>query len=201
MRYLIKKIFNGAHPEGPMATLPRSRGPFVCRFPVSCLIVCLAWQSAAAFAISERDLQIIARTLGFLDPPLTGEVEVGILFNPGSPASLQDAESIRDLLDGGMAGGSLVMNPVMVPMQQAGSADVDFFLLAEAAGETAGNLQETLQQRQLPCVTADLDQVRSGNCAVGIQSSPKVEILVNRDTAAAGGVNFASVFRMMVREL
>lgn len=167
-----------------------------------CMMACLLLPAHAAHAeVTARDLQIVARTLGFLDPPLTGEVDVGIVFDAGSTRSSNEAQSINRLLGSGLTVGNLRLKPVLVPLARAASANVHFFLLAEASGEGTDQLRPVVQNRQLPCLTTDLEQVRNGNCAVGIQSAPKVEILVNREAAAASGVGFASVFRMMIKEL
>lgn len=166
------------------------------------VLVSLIWPAHAAHAeVTTRDLQILARTLGFLDPPLSGEVKVGIAFDAGSTRSSNEAKNISSLMGDGLTVGNLVLKPALVPFAQAASADVRLFLLAETSGDGAQMLRAVAQDRQLPCLTTDLEQVRAGNCAVGMQSSPKVEILVNRDTASASGVSFASVFRMMIKEL
>jgi hypothetical protein len=42
---------------------------------------------------------------------------------------------------------------------------------------------------------------QAGNCAVSVQSDPKVQITVNKAAASASGVSFASAFLMMVTEI
>jgi hypothetical protein len=50
-------------------------------------------------------------------------------------------------------------------------------------------------------VTTDLNQVRDGVCLMGVRSSPKVQIVVNRAAANASGITFATVFRVMITEI
>jgi hypothetical protein len=165
------------------------------------LLLVLAGVTPAYAEVTLRDLQIVARTMGFLDPPLTGEVRVGIIHDPGQPASLEQALAIANLMGSGLRSGNLVLRPELVALPDAMTAQVRFFLLPGALGNNASALQLATKNRQLPCLTTDLDQVRAGNCTIGIQSLPKVEILVNRQEAVAREMKFATVFRMMITEL
>lgn len=167
-----------------------------------CVLLCSFLQAPAALAeTSARDLQVLARTLGFLDPPLGGSLAVGILYDPASTAASRDASAVAALLSGGLRSGGLTLQPVLVPFGDATSAAVDLFLLSAGNGDQAAAAQVVLRDRKLPCLTTDLDQVRAGHCTVGLQSAPRVEILVNTALAAASDVAFASVFRMMIKEL
>jgi hypothetical protein len=167
-----------------------------------CLIAALfAPFSAAQAEVTARDLQIAARTLGFLDPPYTGDIRMGLVYDPGSTSSAQQAEAVRRLLEGGLAVGNLRLLPVLVSLTDASSTDVNIFFLIEDVGANTHALQALFAERKLPCLTTDLEQVRAGVCAVGIQSVPRVEILVNRAAAGASNTRFASVFRMMIVEL
>lgn len=168
----------------------------------ACLFLAALVSCGPALAeVTAQDLQITARTLGFLDPPSTGTIRMGLLYDAGNSRSAQQAEEVRRLLDRGLAVGNLKLQPVLVDLPDAGGADVHFFFLTDSIGERGHVLQSVLATRKLPCLTTDLEQVRAGICAVGIQSAPKVEIFVNRAAASASNVRFASVFRMMVIEL
>ncbi len=181
----------------PRAILRVSR-----RLSVAAICGCLLLLAVPAHAaLNERDLQVLARTLGFLDPPLGGELNIGIVYDPASTASTLDATAARDLLAAGLRVGNTVLHGTLVPVAQAAAAEVDLFLLAGGSGARAAELVPVLQQRQLACISADLEQVRAGHCAVGIQSAPRVEIVVNSELAGECGMSFASVFRMMVKEL
>lgn len=151
-------------------------------------------------ALNTRDLQVLARTLGFLDPPRSGAVTVGIAFDPASTSSTLEANATRDLLRDGLRVGNLELQGVLVPIPEAAQANVDIFLLASGSGSRAADLVPVLRQRKLPCITDDLEQVRAGHCIVGIQSAPRVEIVVNSSLASECEMEFASVFRMMIKE-
>lgn len=167
-----------------------------------CLVLGCLLQAPVLMAQTEaRDLQVLARTLGFLDPPLGGTLTVGVLYDPASTAATRDANGIASLMGGGLRSGGLALQAELVPFDSAGSAAVDLFFLAQGNGERVAGILPVLKSRKLPCLSTDLDQVRAGHCTVGLQSAPRVEILLNTGLASASDVAFASVFRMMIKEL
>lgn len=155
---------------------------------------------AAVTELAPQDLQIIARTLGFLNPPLAGELRVGIVYDPSSTAASLEANKVRTLMSESPNAGSLKLQPVLVTFAEAAGANVDLFLLTAGNGQLAAELPAILENRKLPCFCVELEAVRAGFCTVGIQALPRVEILVNSKLAHDSDLTFASVFRMMVKE-
>lgn len=151
-------------------------------------------------AATLTDLQIAIRALGFLQPPLSGEVSVGIVYEPASFQSAKQAADIRALIGDGLTVGNLTLHPVLVRISELATVKVGLYILAGAVVDAAAVATQT-QQKHIPCVTMDIAQVRNGSCFLGIQSSPKIEILVNRAAAASSGAVFSSVFRIMITEL
>jgi hypothetical protein len=168
------------------------------------MIVALAFfatvASEAIAQITATDLQVAARALIFVERPLSGEVRVGIVYAAGNSRSVQQAEALRGLLGDGLRAGNLVLEPVLVKSEDVAAADVDLFFLTEQAGAD-GHVAKASVAKQVPCVTTDIEQVRSGACLMGVRSRPKVEILVNREVASTSGVTFATVFRVMITEI
>ncbi len=165
------------------------------------VLACAAFSLPASADVTTTDLQVMARALSFMERPPSGTINIGIVHVPSNPASLRQAQAIQSTLGSGMRVGNLNMRPVLVPLDTAGNAGVDLFLLTEHLGPAATPLADIAASRRMPCVTVDLDQVREGACIVGIRSRPRVEILVNRAAATNSGVAFATAFRMMVTEL
>jgi len=155
----------------------------------------------SAAEVSQRDLQVLARALGFLQPPRSGDLRLGLVHDPGNAASLRQAEDIATLLSATPRLSTVLFRPVLVPLAEADRAPVDVFLLTEYLGAEAQALAAVSADRRLPCVTTDLAQVRAGACALGIQSQPKVQIVAHRGAAADSALTFATAFRMMIMEL
>lgn len=169
---------------------------------LSCLATAavLAAQPAAA-EVTAKDVQVMARALGFTDKAPSGDLSIGIVYAPGNAQSAKEAVDLQKMMGGGLSAGSLTLKPVLVKIDDVGAADVGAYLLTEGVGGEAAKLAAVAKAKQKICVTTDMSQVQSGACAMGVKSDPKVEIVVNKAAAAASGVGFAAAFRMMITEL
>jgi hypothetical protein len=148
-------------------------------------------------AVTPTDLQVAARALSFMEKPLTGALRVGIVYAPESAQSLRQAEDIAKMLGAGFKSGNVELRPTLVKLADVPTANVDLFFMTEFVGPQPA--LAALKSR--PCVTTDLNQVRDGVCLMGVRSSPKVQIVVNRAAANASGITFATVFRVMITEI
>jgi ABC-type uncharacterized transport system substrate-binding protein len=171
-------------------------------FVAGMLSACFAMSSTVSAEVTPTDLQVAARALSFMERPLAGAVRVGILYAPESPRSVREAEALRELLGNGMKAGKLELRPSLVKVREAATADVDLFFLTEfvAPAEAAAAAAKIAGSKR-PCVTTDIAQVESGACLMGVRSTPKVQIVVNRAAAKDSGVAFATVFRVMITEI
>jgi len=168
-----------------------------------CLLATAAGTADPAWAdVTPKDVQVMARALGFTENPPTGEVNIGIVFAPGNPQSAKEADDLKAMLGAGLKAGNLTLKPVMIKIDElAGAGDVAAFLLTEGVGADGAKIGAEAKSKKKPCVTIDMAQVQSGACVMGIKSEPKVEIVVNKAAAADSGVSFAASFRMMITEL
>lgn len=165
------------------------------------LALSASFAPAAGAEVTMTDLQVAARALSFLDDPLTGRVRVGLVYAPASPRSTRQAEQLRSQIGSGLRVGNIVLVPVLVELDEAGSADVDMFLLTEYVPAGGRQLASAGKARRIPCVTTDVEQVRGGACLMAVRSTPRVEILVNREVAGESGLTFATAFRVMITEI
>jgi hypothetical protein len=156
--------------------------------------------SAPASAATHNDLVVAARALGFIENPPTGNVAVGIVYVAGVSSSVAQAENLQKLMGTGLKVGSLTLKPVLVKVEDLSTADVRLFFLTEGIGDNGPKVAAAVAAKRIPCITVDLEQVRNGACVIGVRSSPKVEILVNRAAAEKSGTAFPAVFRMMITE-
>lgn len=171
----------------------------VARLPAF-LAALLCASSIAMSAVSDSDLKVAARALSFMENAPVGTVRVGIVFDPGNPQSAADAAELQRLMAAGLRVGNLTLQPVLVRADDIGNVQVALFFLTGGAG-AAGRLGEAMRARRLPCITTDLARVSDGACAIGVRSSPRVEIFVNKAAAEASGVKFSTAFRMLITEL
>lgn len=169
------------------------------------VLVSISWLLMAALParadVNPQDMQIMARALSFMTKPLSGGVRVGVVYAPDDKRSVLELESVQRILGGGLRIGSVTLWAVPVRLDQVAGAQVGLLFLTGGLGAQARSVAAASRARRIPCVTTDLTQVRNGLCAVGIRSQPKIEILVNRAVATAEGVEFSTVFSLMVTEL
>jgi ABC-type uncharacterized transport system substrate-binding protein len=160
----------------------------------------LAYSDTVAAEVTATDVQVAARALSFMERPLAGAVRVGILYAPDSPRSVREAETLRDMLGTGLKAGKLELKPILVKLSDAATAKVDLFFLTEFVAAADANAAGIVALKR-PCVTTDISQVERGACLMGVRSTPKVQIVVNRAAAKDSGVAFATVFRVMITEI
>jgi hypothetical protein len=156
---------------------------------------------AQASAATEKDLEAAMRALSYTGNPPAGTVRMGIVFQPGSERSRNEATETAKLLGTGMQIGSVTVVPVLLKLTELDHASVDMVLLTQGVGAEAQDLAKTMTVRKLPCFTVDLSQVKNGACMMGIQSEPQVVITVNRAAAADSGISFSTIFRMFIKEI
>jgi hypothetical protein len=155
----------------------------------------------AAAEVSDTTLLVAARALSFLQHPLQGEIIVGIVYQPGNAQSEREARQLGAMMEDGFRAGQLVLRSRLITLDELASSNVGLYFLTSELGHAATPLALLNRSRQIPCVTTDIAQVRDGNCAMGVRSLPRVEILVNRAAAAASGMTFSEAFRVMITEM
>jgi len=151
--------------------------------------------------VTASDLMIAGRAIGFIEKFASSDIRVGIVYAPESAQSVQQANVLRTMFGNQIRVGNRVLTAVMLRTDQVVGADVGIFLLSEGAGTAGEKVAETGKFKKIPCITFDLSQVRNGVCAIGVQSQPRIQILVNRKAAVESGTTFSSVFRLMITEI
>lgn len=154
--------------------------------------------SALAASLSPKDMDVIARALTFLQPPLSAAF-VAIVYTSTDPASRRDAEEIAGMLSGGLKVGPTVLMPRVLASQAIGAGG--FALMIAATGASGPEIKEFSRTARIMCVTADMAAVQAGLCTMAVKSLPRVEIVVNHAAASASGTAFAAAFRMMIKEI
>lgn len=155
----------------------------------------------ARAAMTQGDLLIAARALSFMQNPPAGQIRVGIVYAPGVPRSVDEADSLQQILSGGLRVGNLIMVPVKLRIDDLAGAGVQLFLLTEYVGGDGARVAAATRAKRIPCITVDIPAVQNGFCTMGVRSDPRIEIIINRAAAVNSGVSFAAVFRMLITEI
>lgn len=151
--------------------------------------------------VTAKDVQVAARVLTFTSTPFSGTVKLGIVYDPSNITSNADEQALTGILGSGLNVGSVTLVPVPVPISKLSSTPVDVLFLTSGLGAAAAAVGTQAASAKTLCITSDLNATQEGYCAVSVQSDPKVQITINKATASATGVGFASAFLMMVSEI
>lgn len=155
----------------------------------------------ASAEITQTDMLVAGRAIGFINNLPHGEVRVGIVYDPAIAQSSQQATELNALMRNGLRIGDLTLVPVMLSIGKFDNSSVGLFFLTEGMGNAAAKVGSASHARKISCITFDLGQVRNGTCAIGVQSRPRIEVTVNRAAADASGTALSAVFRMMITEI
>ncbi len=147
-----------------------------------------------------KDLGVAGRALAFLENGPTGRATLGVVFDPSKPASVAEKNAVMAALGSGYAAGSLTL--VGKPVEAGEVGDVSGVqALYVTGGVNYAAVGGAAKAKKLITIGSDPACVNSGACVMGVSTDPKVEIVVNRATAAAVGVAFKAAFRMMIHEI
>jgi hypothetical protein len=159
----------------------------------------MAAPASRAASLPPSEIQILGKALAFLDPPLTGDLVVAIVYQDGNPDSHRDAEALAAEIGNSLRIGGAMLTPrVVASTALAGS---QFALVITALGAASAAVIDAARTQHALCVTADLAAVQAGTCTMAIQADRRVDIFVNREAANRAGLTFATAFRIMVHEL
>ncbi len=149
--------------------------------------------------MTAKDLQVLGRAIAFLLPPPATGATVAIAYVNGNAASRSDAEAVAALIGDGLRAGNAVLHPKLVEV--AALATTECAAVIATSGSNGAALSAASRSAHALCVTTELAAVEAGLCAMGIKSEPHVEILINHAAVSAAGIEFATAFRMMIREI
>ncbi len=152
-------------------------------------------------AVSAKDIQVVARVLGFTTTPLTGNVKMGIVYDAANAGSAADEQALLGILGSGLTVGALTLIPVPITIDKLGSTPAGFLFLTAGLGAEAAKVGSQANAAKLLCITNDLAATQAGSCAVTVQTANGVQITVNKAAAQSSGVAFASAFMLMITEI
>ena len=147
-----------------------------------------------------RDLQVLARALGFLEKPPSGIAEIGIVYPQQLPSGLAEAGRIAAAFGEGLRAGNLILRPKLVAVEAVGQAGTVALLLTDAAVPHAAQIAAAIAGRSVLTVASDRSLIEAGLVVMVVRGEPRVEILVSRAAAQTAGIGFAVAFRMMIQE-
>ena len=167
------------------------------------------WAGALALALAApgvghadaaKNLGVAGRALTFLENGPSGKAELGVVFDSSKPASVAEKNAIMAAIGSGYAAGAITLTGKAVDVSEVGSVS-GVQALYVTGGVNYAAVGAAAKAKKLITIGSDPACVHSGACAMGVSTDPKVDITVNRATAAAVGATFKAAFRMMINEI
>ena len=191
------KKFISAFP--PIKSYLHGRTTFRKIVGVAVVLAAVAFTGAPAYAdVTEKDIQIMGRVLGFIQNGPEGEVRLGIVYNPDSSASKQTAQSIADMMGSGKKAGKVTFTPVVISSSEVSSSGATVVLVLDGVNIT--KVVSAVSGKGIVTIGQSRDCLDNKSCVIVVESAPRVEIMVSRFASDATGVSFASAFRAMIKE-
>jgi hypothetical protein len=154
---------------------------------------------AQANPLTEADVRLMVRVLGFLRPAPRNDGTIAIVYDAADPASWSRARTIASYFGTGLKAGNATLTARVVSVD--GLSNGGFVAIIAPGGVTADLTGPGPGLTNIPCLTGDLALVREGHCTLAVRSYPRPDVTLSRAAAAKSGINFASAFLMMINQL
>lgn len=151
--------------------------------------------------VDVKDVQVIARSLGFVNGLPGDSIAVAVLYDPARPATAADADRFVALLGQGAKAGSATLAPKKVAVGELGAQAAPVVLLPEGMAAHFETLRAAARGRGMVTVTTDRTCAEKGACVMAVRSTPKVEIVISRAAGTEAGVAFKQAFKMLITEI
>ncbi len=159
----------------------------------------LGWATPTSAGLN---VPIVARVVSFVQPAHAGAVPAAILFAPGNEASEAEAGAIERMTGSGIAAGRGTLKARRVPIGSMGSlTGYQVAFVTTGLRSEQRDISAAAARSSVLTISSDPVCVQAGHCVVGIATSPKVQITVNRAAARAANIRFGSAFLMLVKEI
>lgn len=169
--------------------------------PLLALCAVLTAAAPAQAEVDAKDVQVIARSLGFMNGLPGDSVAVAVLHDPAQPATGADADRFVALLGQGAKAGSAVLVPKKVAIGELAGLAGPVILLPNGMAAHFQRIRDAQRGRGIVSVTTDRACAENGACVMAVRASPKVEIVISRTAGTEAGVSFKQAFKMLITEI
>lgn len=146
-----------------------------------------------------RDIAVATRAIGFMEPKLAGATTVAVVHAAGDAASEADAGQMVRALSSASVNG-ITFKPQLVASNDLGAIGRSRVVFVASRTPNQAAIFAAASKAHAVTISFDMACVAAGHCVVGVRTSPKVEIIVNRTARQASDVRFSQAFLMLVTE-
>jgi len=170
-------------------------------FFLAALMSATLLSGAAQAGDPAKTYQVAVRAAGFVEGA-SGTSQIGIVFDPAVAESVAAKDAIMAQNGGSLKVGQLTVAATPVEASKlSGTTGLKGVYLTPGLSSQFGAVQAYANANKVLSMGADVACVKGGQCVVGAETEPSVQVYVNNAAAGAAGISFQSAFRMMIKEL
>jgi hypothetical protein len=163
----------------------------------------LLFHPRPAFAeITAKDLQVMIRAIGFLQPAPMGNAALVVVYDPSVQESAAEASQIQTLLADGYSSQGMVLHPKLVNASAVTSFPTgSIVFVTSGIGYCHSSVARSAREGGVLTMSLDRTCVEKGDCVLYVNTGSRVEIVVSKAAAEAANVQFKQTFMLMVTTL
>jgi hypothetical protein len=147
-----------------------------------------------AHADTAKDLETIAKAIGFINNGPSGNIQMDILYNPDNEESVSHADEVLALTADGI-GGKITLTGRKLSSPSDSTSKIIF--ITRGTDNLYGAALNTAAANGGLTVSTDENCLGTG-CVLVVKTNPNIDILVSTAAASKTGTTFSSVFSMMI---
>jgi hypothetical protein len=164
------------------------------------LLVCLVL-SGPSNATTLNELKVGIRVVEFMTNPPRGRTTLAFIYDAQNKASVDDATAMMGWSKSGIDLGKAAFVPTLVDFRQLDETPgLKVAFIAAGMEAHYSRVLDYARKNGTLTISADFSCARAGLCAVGVSSTPRIEVIISRQAALSCGIEFSEAFRMMVTE-
>lgn len=156
--------------------------------------------SAAIAEMTERDIQVAARTFGFVNGIPAGSVVVAIVHDPANAASKAEADKLNGLLGGGLKVAKHTLTSKLVAVSGMDLSGAIVAIVTDGLESSHSTISSAASAAKVMTLTSDFGCVDAKQCVMGVTSAPGVKIQISQSAANSASLEFSQALKLMVTE-
>ena len=150
--------------------------------------------------VSERDVQVAARTFGFVSGIPSGDLVIAIVHDPATAGSKAEADQLGGIIGSGLKVAKHTLTAKMVPISALDLAGTNIAFVTSGLGSGQAAAFAAASSAKVMTVTTDFSCVDAKQCVMGVAAEPAVKIQISRSASEATGLEFSQALKLMVTE-
>lgn len=168
-------------------------------------ILSMLWIAPYAYAADEvtvSDLEVVARSLGFLDRPERDDgIAVGIVYAPDQPTAGSQAQDAAKRLGAVPGPNGAHFRPMVISTDDLDQIQdgLDAIFLMPGASKYPDAILGAIRRRHLVSISNDPTCLDENCCVLLVRTGRRVEIVLDAALAKMVGARFSAVFTILVK--